>query len=203
MTVVNLWLGLRVTCAGSKAGRIRDMLFEASHWSIVYVVVDTGSWWRPMPRLVPITAFAAPDLLLRTVACNLPLVELQQCPPLESQKPVYLHYESASLQGGLTVLSLPREEISSPALRSIREVSRYRVAAPDGRIGRANAFLAAGGVEALTHIALRVRYRGRLRTMQLPVWDISSISYRHRRINVSRSHREAVQEAMRLTRRAS
>ena len=104
-------------------GFIVDVYFDDRSWKIRYVVLDTG---RPMPRR---QVLVAPSSFLPCegdgpLQARLTRAEVEKCPELEEDKPVYLQHDMASVTSP-----------GDPHLRSAEVVMGFAVYGPPGRAG--------------------------------------------------------------------
>jgi PRC-barrel domain len=104
-------------------GSIVDVYFDDSTWKVRYLVLDTG---RPMPRrevLVSPAHVVAQDGDGR-VHVRLTRGEVEKCPELDEDKPVFLQYSVGALA-----------RVGDPHLRSAEVVIGFAVYGPPGRAG--------------------------------------------------------------------
>ena len=104
-------------------GSIVDVYFDDRTWKVRYLVLDTG---RPMPRR---QVLVAPSCFLpceagRPLGVRLTRAEVEKCPELDEDKPVYLQHDMASVTS-----------FGDPHLRSAEVVMRFAVHGPPGRGG--------------------------------------------------------------------
>ncbi len=149
-------------------GRCVDFLFDDQHWTIRYMVADTGKWLRGRKVLIAATSLGDWDWRSDKVPVGFSRNGIQTSPPLSSDMPVSLQYEqqlanhygwfpyshgpcvwSGPLTAPPASTSSRGDDIEVPGahhLRSVKEVSGYHVQARDDAVGCVDDFL----VEPLT-----------------------------------------------------
>jgi PRC-barrel domain len=145
-------------------GKTKEFYFDDHHWTVRYLVAETGSWLKE--RQVLISPYALEDVNEHEKQIDIHLTKMQiaNSPSLDSDKPVsrqfeedyYGYYEWPSYWGGpYTWGTAPyperhaeRRETShqadkswDPQLRSSMEVSSYSIQANDGEIGHVDDFV--------------------------------------------------------------
>lgn len=162
--------GYKLTASDGDIGRCSDFLFEDAHWTIRYMVVETGAWLSSRKVLVLAAFLESPDWYTRRFPVRLTRRQIKDSPPLDSDAPVSRRYERAyhdfftmpyywmgnglwgnyPIPGTLLPPDLqippsvalaeppepPEDHPEAIHLRSLREVTGYRVAASDGEVGR-------------------------------------------------------------------
>lgn len=87
--------GQGIQAADGEIGKAKDLLFDDRTWRVRYVVVDTGDWLIGRKVLVSPSSFSLlpheEDGPLKT---ELTKAQIEDCPPLDSNKPVSRQYES-------------------------------------------------------------------------------------------------------------
>ena len=140
-------------------GSVSDVYFDSQSWAIRYLVVDTGKWLPGRRVLISPDAIAADQSTEDVIRLNLTREQIEKSPDVSLDQPVsrqieamlYTYYGwpaywSAGPSAGATapVTPIPAgpppqnpvpESESNPYLRSMEEVSGYRVQALDGEIG--------------------------------------------------------------------
>jgi hypothetical protein len=162
--------GYRLEATDGEIGRCHDFLFDDRDWAVRYMVADTGRW-LPGRRVLVLTGFLGqPDWDSRHFPVNLTRRQIEEAPPLDADAPVSRRYEQTyhdffatpyywmgnGLWGnypdpaaGLAVTprpsgeapEAPEEDPEATRLRSVREVTGYRVSGRDGEPGRVADFI--------------------------------------------------------------
>jgi hypothetical protein len=159
-------IGYAMGAVDGEIGKVRDFLFDDHAWTVRYLVADTGKWVPGRKVLISPAALVSADWLDSVLETNLTRKEIEQSPPIESDKPVSRQKEveltayyawpvywppmSAPLAGpgvALPLASIGRRRANGtptedgPHLRSVKEVTGYRVIAMDGELGHIDDFI--------------------------------------------------------------
>ena len=73
-------------------GKVKEFYFDDLHWTIRYLVADTGNWLIDRQVLISPHALAAVDKEAQNIAINLTKKQIEDSPPLDSDKPVSRHF---------------------------------------------------------------------------------------------------------------
>ena len=142
-------------------GAIQDVLWDDAHWTIRYLVVDTGKWLPGRSVLLSPAAARFVDWLERRIPVNLSCQQVKDSPNAETDQPVSRQHETdlAAYYGWpayWTAASFNFEPLlivpptggdersalkSDPHLRSAREVRRCQIDAVGGEIGCVSDFV--------------------------------------------------------------
>ncbi|NTW02580.1 MAG: PRC-barrel domain containing protein [Oscillochloris sp.] len=163
--------GLKIRATDDEIGRVNEFFFDDEHWTIRYMVVNTGNWLLGNSVLISPRSIQAIDWNNRRVEVNLTRQQVKDAPNIVTSQPVsrqmelahasYYNYEpywaGPGLWGGTSVpfaasySSLPMaaterefESYQSPSdshLRSTDEVADYHICAIDGEIGHVDDFI--------------------------------------------------------------
>jgi hypothetical protein len=104
-------------------GFLVDVYFDDRNWKVRYLVLDTG---RPMPRR---QVLVSPSCVVPAkdddrLHVRLTRAEVEKCPELDDDKPVFLQHDLAALPSS-----------GDPHLRSAEVVMGFAVYGPPGRAG--------------------------------------------------------------------
>jgi hypothetical protein len=145
-------------------GKIKEFYFDDRHWTIRYLVVETGTWLSSRQVLISPYALIAIDKEDRTIAVELTNKQIENSPSLDSDKPVSRQWEQdyygyygwpAYWDGPCSWGSYPYidrnrnkagkfapgSNASDHHLRSTHTVTGYNVRALDGEIGHIDDFI--------------------------------------------------------------
>jgi hypothetical protein len=162
--------GYTIRAGEDDIGKVKDIYIDDRHWTVRYVVVDTGSWLRERQVLVSPVALAGADWATRRFDVDLTRQQIEQSPTIDQDLPVsrkmeheltryynwpvywdvhVMHPPAAVTpsptpavaerrlgQAGAEGVVSPVADPETPSLRSLREVSGYRIEAADGSIGQ-------------------------------------------------------------------
>jgi hypothetical protein len=75
-------------------GKVKDFYFDDTFWTIRYLIADTGNWLTGMQVLLSPHALSAVNRDQRNVAVHLTKEQIQNSPPLYTDRPVSQQYET-------------------------------------------------------------------------------------------------------------
>ena len=148
-------------------GTVKDFYFDDKTWVIRYLVADTGLWLKERLVLISPHAFGHFDNDAKILSINLTRKQIEDCPPIESHRPVSRQYEVEyyryygwpaywngdglwGLSGFPVVQPPPRGDSVAQVkhhhrddkhLRSIRSIIGYHIQTTDGSIGHVSGLL--------------------------------------------------------------
>ena len=161
--------GYKLNCIDGEIGKVKEFYFDDHHWTIRYLVADTGNWLVGRQVLISPYALDGVNNEDQYIIINLTKNQIENSPSLDSDKPVsrqyeedyYTYYEWPVYWGGPNIwgtcgLSPIIESGQSQGklmdstqgdkwwdthLRSTHEVSGYTIQATDGEIGHVEDFI--------------------------------------------------------------
>ena len=155
--------GYKLHSLDGEIGKVKEFYFDDQHWTIRYLVADTGNWLPGRKVLISPHALVAVIAEDQHIAINLTKEQIEDSPSLNKDKPVSRQFQEACCAyyrwppywgGPNTWESHPdivrdREEWREsqdekawdPHLRSTRDVSGHHVQATDGEIGHVEDFI--------------------------------------------------------------
>ena len=139
-------------------GTVEEFYFDDLHWTIRYLVADTGNWLSDRHVLLSPYALVAVSTESHHITVNLTRQQIEESPPLNSDKPVsrqfeedyFRYYEwptywagpylwdsySDTIRDNVRWLdSTPNQKMLDPHLRSSNEMYGYHIQAADEEIG--------------------------------------------------------------------
>jgi uncharacterized protein YrrD len=145
-------------------GKVKDFYFDDQHWTLRYLVADTGNWLPGRQVLISPHALVAAIKADQHIAVDLTRKQIEDSPSLATDKPVsrqfeldyYGYYGWAPYWGGpfawghypvpipagqAEAKSGASEKVWSSHLRSTSEVTGYPIQAADGEIGHVEDFV--------------------------------------------------------------
>lgn len=158
-------LNADIQATDGNIGRCTDFLFDDKMWTIRYLVADTRKWLPGRQVLISPSAIGVWDWRSDTLPVKLTRKEVEESPPLGTDKPVSRQYEEQLTKyhhwhaywhgphlwgaGATPDLEPPTQNASENAietpglshLRAVMEVSGYDVQAVDGTAGTVDDFL--------------------------------------------------------------
>ena len=77
----------------AKSASVKDFYFDDQNWAVRYLVADTGSWLPGRQVLISPHAFGSLHQAGKALLVNLTRKQIENCPPIESHKPLSRRYE--------------------------------------------------------------------------------------------------------------
>ena len=87
--------GYKLDSRDGEIGRVREFYFDDRHWTIRYLVVETGTWLADRQVLLAPYALVAVNRETKDIVVDLTKKQIEDSPPLESHKPVSHQFEQA------------------------------------------------------------------------------------------------------------
>jgi len=145
-------------------GKVEDFYFDDLHWTVRYLVADTGDWLPGREVLISPYALGKVNQEKRTVEVCLTQKQIEKCPSPGSDKPVSMQYEETYYQyygwptywggphkwGHYPYIVRDHEKLKKtgqdkktwdPHLRSAADLMGHHVLATDGEIGHVEDFI--------------------------------------------------------------
>src|ERR1700691_814405 len=76
-------------------GNVKDFYFDDQHWTIRYLVADTGGWLSDRQVLISPYALVAVNKEEKNIAVDLTKKQIEDSPTLDDNKPVSHQFEQA------------------------------------------------------------------------------------------------------------
>lgn len=164
-------IGYTITATDGEIGKVEEIYFDDSSWTVRYLVVDTGGWLSGRKVLLTPAAVGDVDASNRTYLVNLTREQVESSPDINTEKPVsrqheidlYEHYgwpfnnlAGPNFYGGIGMTGMTEtrvpftesiaernrdEDTEDPHLRSSAEVKGYDIHAKDGEFGKVEDFI--------------------------------------------------------------
>ncbi|MDD4246772.1 MAG: PRC-barrel domain-containing protein [Dysgonamonadaceae bacterium] len=154
----------KLKASDGEIGKVEDFYFDDKHWTIRYLVADTGTWLTERRVLIAPYAFNSVNKEEKEIAINLSKKQIEDSPSLDSDRPVSHQFEVAYYgyyglpaywHGGYMWGAYPylnrdskkseedkkREKTWDPHLRSTNDVKGHHIQASDGEIGHVDDFI--------------------------------------------------------------
>jgi uncharacterized protein YrrD len=154
--------GFKLMATDGAIGKVAQFFFDDRHWTIRYLVADTGSWLTNLKVLLDPYALKSVDRDLKTVQLNRTKKQILLSPTLASDLPVSEQYEEAYygyygwprywsgnhpwgetpyIVNEIRDIRSTHERHGDPHLRSTHELEGYQMLALDGEIGHVKDFI--------------------------------------------------------------
>ncbi len=156
--------GYQLHARDGEIGSVQEFYFDDKHWTIRYLVANSGNWLIGRQVLISPYALISIDPATKSIGLDLRKEQVQNSPSLDTDKPVSRQFEESyySFYGWPTYWEGPYSWGYSPSfernrdkwgqfgagckkwdhhLRSTRTVTGYRLEANDGEIGHVEDFV--------------------------------------------------------------
>jgi hypothetical protein len=202
-------------------GHVQGFYFDDRHWTVRYLLADTGNWLPGRQVLISPYALVAAIKEEKHIAVDLTKKQIENSPSLDRDKPVsrqfeesyYGYYGWPTYWGGpamwgyspyisrdreLWTKSSQQENAWDPHLRSTRDVSSYRIEAADGELGHVEDFIIDDETWAIRYLVVATRnwWSGK-KVLISPQW-IERVSWTESKIFVKLT-REAIKQSPEFT----
>lgn len=202
-------------------GTAREFYFDDQHWTIRYLVADTGNWLTGRQVLLSPYALVAVLKEKKQIVVDLTKKQIEDSPSLTCDKPVSRQFEETYygyygwplywggpyMWGSYPYLardreerpeSAPQEKAWDPHLRSTHEVKGYHIEAADGELGHVEDFIIDDKTWAIRYLIVNTRnwWPGK-KVLVSPQW-IERVSWSESKVFVTLS-REAIKQSPEYT----
>jgi uncharacterized protein YrrD len=213
--------GYSLNSLDGEIGKVEEFYFDDRHWTIRYLIANTGSWLTDRQVLISPYALGAVDEKAREIDVALTRKKIEESPALTSDKPVSRQFEdnyygyygwpgywSGQYSWGCYPylgrdqdkwLRPAREErVWDPHLRSTRDVSGHDLQASDGEIGHVEDFIIDDETWAIRYFIINTRnwWPGK-KVLISPQW-IERVSWSESKVFVNLT-REAIKRSPEYT----
>ncbi len=202
-------------------GTVKEFYFDDQHWTIRYLVADTGNWLAGRQVLVSPYALVAVIKETQHITISLTKKQIEGSPSLDSDKPVsrqfeesyYGYYDWPMYWGGpyswgsspyivrnyeKRKQSVQVEKTWDAHLRSTRDVSGHHIQALDGDIGHVEDFIIDDETWAIRYLIIDTKnwWPGK-KILLSPKW-IERVSWSESKVFVNLS-RESIKQSPEYT----
>ena len=177
-------------------GRVHDVLFDDSTWTVRYFAVDTGPWTFGRRVLIPPQRIETPRWTERKLPVQMTRSEVESSLDESMDEPVGLQHRSAChLYYGWSVWldGLGYFDRRQPAphlgwnLRSARQMRGYTLTARDGTIGDVDDFLLLEGSWDIRYFVIATKRGWSPKRVLIPAGWIDAVSWTGREVRVALS----------------
>ena len=156
--------GYKLNSLDGEIGKVKEFYFDDRHWTIRYLVADTGNWLLERQVLISPYALADVNKEEQYIAIDLTKKQIEDSPSVDTHKPVSRQFEEAyygyygwpTYWGGPYIWGTypnierdPQKRIKhtqdekawDPHLSSTYDVSGHDIQAIDGEIGHVEDFI--------------------------------------------------------------
>lgn len=200
--------GYKLLSLDGEIGEVKEFYFDDHHWTIRYLIADTGNWLTGRQVLISPYALVAVNKEEQYITVNLTKNQIENSPSLDSDKPVsrqfeeayYGYYEWPMYWGGSYMWGaqpyiernhekwkgfIQGEKAWDPHLRSTHDVSGHDIQAKDGEIGHVEDFIIDDETWAIRYLIINTQnwWPGK-RVLISPQW-IERVSWSESKVFVN------------------
>jgi hypothetical protein len=218
--------GYRLDSLDGEIGRVKEFYFDDRHWTIRYLVADTGNWLPGRQVLISPYALGAidTDIYKDQIAISLTKKQIKESPSLDSHKPVSRQFEenyygyygwpiywAGPFSWGYArqvvrdrekwKAATPGQKAWDHHLRSTHAMTGYRLEALNGEIGHIEDFVIDDETWAIRYLVVGTKswWPGK-KVLVSPQW-IERISWNESNVFINLS-REAIKDSPQYTEEA-
>ncbi len=209
---------------GQTIGKAKEFYFDDRHWTIRYLVADTGNWLTGRQVLISPHALVAVNSDRQNIVTDLSKKQIEESPAVATDKPVSRQREEelhsyygwspywsmgpyagvgypvpGSLPvGGQAGAHVEAKPTGDPTLRSMKQVRGYPIQGADGEIGHVEDFVIDDGTWAIRYLMVATRnwWPGK-NVLVSPQW-IERVSWSESKVFVNLS-RDAIKQSPEYT----
>ena len=86
--------GYSLRATDGEIGTVKDLYFDDAHWTVRYVIVDTGGWLTGRQVLISPYVLGEPDADCRELPVSLTRAKVKDSPGIEEDRPVSRQHET-------------------------------------------------------------------------------------------------------------
>ncbi|MBN1957069.1 MAG: PRC-barrel domain-containing protein [Desulfuromonadales bacterium] len=200
--------GYKLSGIDGEIGKVEEFYFDDRHWTIRYLVADTGNWLEDRQVLISPYALGSVVREKRRIEINLTKQQIEDSPSLDSNKPVSRQFEDAyygfygwpnywggpHMWGSYPFIMSDPEQLKEsnqeekswdPFLRSTHDVTGNHIQVLDGEIGRVDDFIIDDETWAIRYLIIDTRnWRPGKMVLIAPQW-IERVSWLESKVFVN------------------
>jgi hypothetical protein len=213
--------GFTLAALDEDIGKVKEFYFDDKHWTIRYLVAETGNWLTGRQVLISPHAIGSIKTATRRIDIDLTRKQIQDSPSVDTDKPVSREFETdyysyynwpvywggPCMWGALPYImrpSEPRDESQQAStewdhhLRSTNDVTGHHIQSTDGELGHVDGFIIDDETWAIRYLVVDSGnwWPGR-KVLVSPRW-IDRISWSESKVFVNLT-REAIKQSPEFT----
>jgi len=200
--------GFKLQARDGEMGKVKDFYFDDRHWTIRYLVADTGNWLSDRQVLVSPYALINVNKEDGCIRVDLTKKQIEDSPSLNTDKPVSKQFEEEyygfygwpmynggpHMWGPHAYIERDRSKwgksplerkMWDPNLRSIHDVSGHAVQATDGEIGHVDDFVIDDETWSIRYLVIDTHnWLPDKKVLVSPLW-IEKVSWTQSKVSVN------------------
>src|ERR1039457_1649289 len=213
--------GFTLDSLNGDIGNVKEFYFDDYHWTIRYLVADTGNWYTDRQVLISPHALVEVVREKEQITVNLTKKQIEESPPLDSDKPVSRQFEEAyygyygwpmywdgpNIWGAYpevvrdidyTREILQAENKWDSHLRSTNDVNSYNIEAIDGEIGHVDDFIIDDQTWAIRYLVVNTHKWWPGKKVLISTQWIDRVSWTDSKVFID-LHRETIKQSPEYT----
>jgi len=209
--------GYKLNSRDGEIGKVKEFYFDDRHWTVRYLVADTGNWLTGKQVLLSPYSLGAVDPAGKDIVVDLTKKQIEESPSLDSDKPVsrqfeesyYGYYGAPPYWGGIYSWGAysfpmrdrarwgapaPGAESWDPSLRSTHDVTGHHIQATDGEMGHVEDFIIDTETWAIRYLIVSTRNWWPGKTVLISPHWIDRVSWEESKVFVGLS-RETIKQS--------
>jgi hypothetical protein len=214
-------IGYKLNSRDGEIGKIREFCFDDHYWTIRYLVVDTGNWLTGRQVLISPYALLAVNEEEKYISINLTKKQIEDCPSIDSGKPVSRQFEEAyyayfgyplywdgpyrwgadpyiirsfEKEKNLT----QRKNVWDPYLRNTLGITGHVIQTSDGEIGYIDDFIIDDETWAINYLVINKQNWWAGKKVLVSTQCLESVSWRESKVSIN-LHPETIKQSLENT----
>lgn len=214
---VKMLKNYKLNALDGEIGKVKDFYFDDEHWTIRYLIVDTGDWLTENQVLISPYALTEVNEQEKHISVNLTKAQIEASPEIETNMPVsrqfeekyYGYYGWPMYWGGEYMWGAHPYIVSDPSkwqekiqsegnadvhLRSALAVEGYEIQAEDAEVGHVEDFIIEDTIWAIRYLVIDTNnWLPGKKILLSPLW-IDKVSWMEQKVYV-KLLKETIQES--------
>jgi len=200
--------GYKLNSLDGEIGRVKEFYFDDRHWTIRYLVAETGTWLASRQVLISPYALVIVNHEEKNIVVDLTKKQIEDSPSLDSDKPVSRQFEESYYGyyglptywtgpyswGAYSNIARNRDQGKAATsahkawdahLRSMQEVAGYHIQAEDGELGHVEDFIIDDQTWAIRYLIIKTgNWWSGKKVLVSPLW-IGRVSWDESKVFVN------------------
>ena len=213
--------GYKLDGLDGEIGKVKEFYFDDRHWTIRYLVAETGTWLASRQVLISPYALVIVNHEEKNIVVDLTKKQIEDSPSLDSDKPVSRQFEESYYGyyglptywtgpyswGAYSNIARNRDQGKAATsahkawdahLRSMQEVAGYHIQAEDGELGHVEDFIIDDQTWAIRYLIIKTgNWWSGKKVLVSPLW-IGRVSWDESKVFVNLT-REAIKQSPEYT----
>jgi uncharacterized protein YrrD len=200
--------GYKLDGLDGEIGKVKEFYFDDRHWTIRYLVAETGTWLASRQVLISPYALVIVNHEEKNIVVDLTKKQIEDSPSMDSDKPVSRQFEESYYGyyglptywtgpyswGAYSNIARNRDQGKAATsahkawdahLRSMQEVAGYHIQAEDGELGHVEDFIIDDQTWAIRYLIIKTgNWWSGKKVLVSPLW-IGRVSWDESKVFVN------------------